>query len=493
MKRYAAAALGLLILAALALSPYFFGLKTEAIFRDRLAQASTRGQVRFEVAEYERGYASSRVEVVISLDFLAEVANTSLEELKLTRLVFRGTVHHGPLTFLAGSFNGEAAPLLGLGALDGVLGFEQEPVFYQMFFGTKPLLLLRAAITPTGEANLAVRGQELLYKAPDDSLNIDWKGFLARVRMAGERLSGTVEGEGLLAASTIGEFKLSGYRSEFDLSKHDTGYYLGKQSMTMDGVSVQVAGRNLFRAGKLTVGYDSGAQGSLMSFTSAVDFFKFDVGERSFGPMVLNTVGRNIDLNGLKMLEQSYRDALVNTDEGRKPFDEGAPGGPDAQPDSRSAGEEGLRLSDEIIEALKAIAAGAPSIEVPRFSLDSPDGRISGQVRMGVNPEATIDFSSPESIEGAIFMDFGLTVPRKLAVEFLKLNKTADAQKKFLAQNPDRFPSEEELDAFATTLAQRELEAKIRQGYYQPRGQDLYLAGGLKNSVLTINGKRIPL
>ena len=496
MKKIAIAALALVAISLAGVLPYFFGLKTEQVFRSRLAEASTRGQVRYEVQNYERGYLVSKVDVLIVLDFLGEVANAEPETQKLTRLLFQGTVHHGPLILSAGSFEGEPAPLFALGAMDGALFFEQEPVFYQMFFGQAPLVTSRAVIGPTGAADLKIRGQRLAYKAPDGSIDLDWKGFLASVSLDGDRLGGKVEGEGLTASSRIGGFNLLGYRSGFDLVRHSTGYYLGRQNMTMDGVNVSVGDQKIFSAGKLTVGYDSSADTNLMSFSSTLDFSKFEVGKRTFGPMTLKTLGRNIDLNGVKMLEQSYRDALTNLETGRKANSENAPppgsdpgvkGGLPTEPSG------GIQLSDDIVAALKTIAGGAPSIEVPGFSLDSPDGRVTGTVKMGVSPTAKIDFSNPESITAAVFMDFSISVPRKLAVEFWKLNMGADVRKRLLMKDAQTFPTEAEVDDYAGKLAEKKLDEKIKQGLYRPRGEYLLMDGGLGNGILTVNGKRIPL
>lgn len=496
MKRFAAFALALLVILVIAVSPWFFGLKTEQVFRSRLAESSTKGQVRFEVTKYERGYLNSEVEVVIVLDFLSEVAGADPEAQKLTRLLFQGKVYHGPFTYTSGPFEGESAPLIALGAMDGSLRFEQEPVFFQMFFGQSPLLNSRAVLGPTGQADVLVKGVRLAYKAPDDTFAIDWKGFTARMKITGDRLNGTVTSEGLNASSQIGSFTLLGYQSLFDLLRHQTGYYLGHQSMSMDGVKVSVAGQDIFNSGKLNADYDSKAEDALMSFTSSVVLDRFEVGGRSFGPMDLKTLGKNIDLNALKNLEQAYRDMLSNAEAGRRANPESAAvtGGDPAA--SRTIGSEALanlKMGDDVIAALKQIVAGGPAMEVPNFSLDTPEGKISGQIKMGVNPKAKIDFEKPETIEAAIFMDFNLTVPRKLAVDFMKLSVMEDAGKRLMMSDPYRYPSDEEVAEMAKRIAERNLEQKIRQGYYLPKGENLYLSGGLMNGTLTINGKRIPL
>ena len=213
MKKFVVFASILAVILLIAVSPWFFGLKTEQVFRSRLSESSTRGQVRFEVVKYERGYLNSDVEVLRILDFLGEVANTDPEAQKLTRLLFQGKVHHGPFTYSAGPFEGETPPLIALGAMDGALRFEQEPVFYQMFFGQSPLLNSRTVLGPTGQADVLVKGVRLAYKAPDKTFEIDWKGFTARIKITGDKLNGTVTSDGLTASSQIGSFTLLGYHS----------------------------------------------------------------------------------------------------------------------------------------------------------------------------------------------------------------------------------------------------------------------------------------
>lgn len=496
MKKLLLLALAVALAALAGLSPWLFGLKTEQVFRSRLAESSVKGQMRFDVTKYERGYSSSDVEVLITLDFLGEVANSDPEAQKLTRLLFQGKVHHGPFTWGAGPFEGEPAPLLALGAMDGSLRFEQEPVFYQMFFGQSPLVNSRAVLGPTGTADLLVKGVRLTYKAPDSTFEIDWKGFTARMKITGDKLVGTVDGPGLSASSQIGSFVLDSYGSAFDLFKHQTGYYLGRQEMSMNGVKVSVAGQDMFNSGKLAATYDSKAAESLMNFSSDVELERFEVGGRTFGPMKLKTVGQNIDLNALKLLEQAYRDLLANAEAAKKANPEGElpPGSdPNAGRSQPGDGAPAFKLGDDVINALKMIVAGGPSIEVPLFSLDTPEGRIDGQVKMGVNPKAKIDFEKPETIETAISMDFNLTVPRKLAVEFMRLSVLEDARRRMMLSDPYRYPTEEEVAEMAGRIAERNLEQKIRQGFYQPKGDNLYLAGGLKDGLLTVNGKRIPL
>lgn len=496
MKKLAYLLLALAIVALVAVSPWFFGLKTEQVFRSRLAESSVRGQMRFEVLKYERGYLSSDVEVLIILDFLGEVANADPEAQKLTRILFQGQVHHGPFTYAAGPFNGESAPLIALGAMDGTLRFEQEPVFYQMFFGQSPLVISRAVIAPTGQTDLIIKGVRLSYKAPDDTFDIDWRGFTARMKITGDKLEGTVDGEGLAASSQIGAFTLDSYNSSFDLLRHHTGYYLGRQVMAMNGVRVSVAGQDMFNSGKLAATYDSKADEALMSFSSDVALERFEVGGRSFGPMNIKTVGKNIDLNALKALEQAYRDMLANIEAGKKANPEGVPA-PGADPNASRAqkndNQNTLKLGDDIINALKAIIAGGPAIEVPQFSLDTPEGKITAKVNMSIDPKAKVDFDRPESLETALTMNFDLTVPKKLALDLMKLSAMEDASRRIMLSDPYRYPSDEEIGEMAARMAERNLEQKIRQGYYIKKGENLYLAGGLLKGVLTINGKRIPL
>lgn len=496
MKKLLLLALAVALAALAAVSPWLFGLKTEQVFRSRLAESSVKGQMRFDITKYERGYLDSDVEVLITLDFLGEVANSDPEAMKLTRLLFQGKVHHGPFTYGAGSFEGESAPLIALGAMDGSLRFEQEPVFYQMFFGQSPLVNSRAVIGPTGTANLLVKGVQLTYKAPDATFEIDWKGFTARMKITGDKVVGTVDGPGLAASSQIGAFTLDSYKSAFDLTKHQTGYYLGRQEMSMNGVKVSVAGQDMFNSGKLTAAYDSKAAEALMSFTSDVELERFEVGGKPFGPMKLKTLGGNIDLNALKLLEQAYRDLLANAEAGKKANPEGGlpPGSdPSAGRGAPNEGQPAFKLGDDIINALKMIVAGGPSIEVPLFFLDTPEGKIDGRVKMGVNPKSKIDFEKPESVETALYMDFNLTVPRKLAADFLKLSLMEDARRRMMLSDPYRYPTDEEVADMAGRIAERNLEQKIRQGFYVPKGENLYLAGGLKDGTLTVNGKRIPL
>lgn len=485
MKKAFSYAIALALLAIAAL-PYFFGLRTEQVIRQRLAEASVKGQVGFEILNYERGYLKSNINLVISLDFLDDVASRDPESRKLTRLLVQGTIHHGPLTFLAGSFEGESAPPLALGAMDATLFFEQEPVFYQMFFGQSPLITSRILISLGGDLQLAVKGQRLAYKAQDGSLEIDWKGFMARLKFSGDKLDGQIDGPGLTAKSQMGSFILDGYASAFDLERHQTGYYLGKQKMSMDGVRVEVSDQNLFRSGKLILEYDSRAQGQLMSFNSAVDFDRFEVGKRVFGPMRLKTSGKNIDLSGVRKLEQSYKDMLVNleasrtADEGREETD------PALRPDARVGTQPLPKLTDEAVLALKTIIAGGPSLEIPLFNLDTPEGKIEGKFNMGIDSAAQIDFNRPDAVTTALFMDFDLKVPRVLAQEFLKLGKSQELKKNALRTG-------EEADKEALIMAGRELEGKIAQGFYLVEGTNLRLKGNLKSGVLNINGKRIPL
>lgn len=479
-------ALAAIVLAAL---PYIFGVMTEREVRARLAEASSKGQLIFEITNYERGYLSSKADVLVRLDFLGEVANQDPEDLKLTRLLVQGTINHGPLTFLAGQFEGESAPFLALGSMDAALFFEEEPFFYQMFFGEAALLTARISIGFTGNLNLAIKGQQLAYKAPDGSLEIDWKGFLAKMIYRSGQLTGTVDGPGLFAKTPLGSFDLLGYRSSFDLSKHPTGYYLGRQSMTMEGVKVAVAEQNLFTGGKLSLEYDSATEGPLMSFNSSLDFGKFEVGHRSFGPMQLKTLGRSIDLSGLKMLEDAYREAL----QGSAATEKGAEAQrPDAPMESGGKPSEALfqaKLGESTIAAINKIIAGGPLIEVPLFLLDTPEGNIRGNVKMTINKDARINPEAPEASASLLLMDFKLTVPKSLAVEFTKLSKVQDLAR----SGASRVLSDEEITAKALALAQKDLEDKIQRGYYLPMGNDLTLEGDLKNGVLTINGKRIPL
>lgn len=480
-----AAAAALIVL--LVVLPYFFGAHIEKVYRREIESLSMPGSFVVEVAEYKRGWFDSEAKVLLTLvvpdSAMSSDPDTAQEVGKLTRFVVQDVIHHGPVP-ITKAFAGESGPYLGLAVFDSALFFQEEPILFSQFFGQSALVTARTSVGFLGGFKGWVVGQKLVYKAPDGSFSIDWKGFDGRYTFADDHLKGSLEGDGLDLGSADNRFQLFRYVTDFDYVRHVTGTYVGSQTVKLDGADATLMGNSVGGMKNFAYTAKTGMEGTLLSGEGEASLEKVDLVGESLGPGRIVMRLSKLDMPSYLRFNDSFQAAV-------RKFVEAAVSGEE----DKTIPPDLLSLIDaEGRKALGELLKNSPVVEIPVVSLKTPEGEISGRMKVTWQGQRPAPEKLTDLVRGLVF-DFELKVPAALAKKIAAAQAREEALMRLLRDNPNEFPNPKEVDRMAEYLATRTVGTVVKLGIMKREGETLTMAGGMMDGKFKLNGKEyhVPL
>jgi uncharacterized protein YdgA (DUF945 family) len=477
--------LPLVILVAIvaAAVPSIFGLKAEDVYREQLAGFAIPGILKVEVLSYERGWLSSKAQVLIELEAGgAALLNPELK--KLTTYLLQDTIYHGPFTLALGEFATLASPTLALAVVDSVLFFDDEPDLYRALFGEAPLFIARSTVDFSGGMHSIVYSQPMTAEIAELGATIDWKGFRLDSELAGQQFGYTVAGDGLTVKGEGIDFELYRWREEGQLTLHSGGPITGDVTGSMDGASASDGTSALLEFGGLTYEKASRLQGGLLAGEFSMKAAPVVVMGEAYGPTVLKAEVSNVAAAQLTTLVHS-----LNRSFAERPFTN--------QESQEEGGAGGLieMLSESdallLIEALRA----SPRFALSEFSFKTAKGDTTGRADVGFDGEGLPEKLSSEELVKRVYAEWNFQLPLELALKLVSSTPEVQQQAigQLLAKNPNAFPSPRQIAALTRELAQALIDTFTQQGYILTAPQTLTISGSLRDATLTVGTQALPL
>lgn len=486
MKKYFLAAAALAALAALVAFPYFMGVRIESVYRSEITSLSMPGSFTVEVAEYKRGWFSSEAKVLLTLvvpdSAMSADPEVAQEVGKLTRFVVQDEIHHGPFPF-AGKFVDESSPLVALAVVDSAFFFQEEPFLFAQFFGQSALVTARTTVGFGGGLRGRVVGQKLVYNAPDKSFSIDWKGFDGSYDYAAGRLIGKARGEGLDLGTQDNSFRLLGYSTDFNYQRDPTEIFVGSQTLKLDGANATFMGQSVGDMKNLIYTAKTEMEGSLLKGEGEASIESVNVAGALYGPGKVLMRLSKLDMPSYLRFNDSFQTAVRKFLESQVGQQE-APLPPDPF----------ALLDDAGKKALGDLLKNSPEVEVPAVSMRTPDGEISGRMKVTYQGNKPAPTSVSSLAKGLVF-EFELRVPEAMARKIAATEAREEALIQYLRNNPNAFPDAEEIDRMADKLATRTLRTVTDREILKREGDFYIMQGGMKDGRFSLNGREyhVPL
>ena len=285
--------IGLALLTAVLAPPYWFGLRTEAAFNERLETLANRNGLQITRNRFERGWFSSQAETVLSLP------RTPIE------IGAQHTIHHGPFAFsrwLEGDFNTsprqvqiETQGTLKISAKDsaaavGTLAFSIDTTL---------------GLDGAGHARL----ESPPFSDTAGTNKLQWQGLQGDVYFDVGARNIRTELRAPRFSHALGE--MNDLRFHSDLHEGVAGHYLGKSHLEIGGAAFGPG--PLFSLKKLRVGADSSAQGDNLTLGISYDIAAIQTTGNQYGPGRLALEIRKLDAVALTRFQEEIN-ALQRSD-----------------------------------------------------------------------------------------------------------------------------------------------------------------------------------
>lgn len=456
----------LFVLAALILlaAPAVVGMQAEAHYQALVAGLEKNG-FRVVRNHYRRGWLGASAETEFELAVPADAGAPP----KTLGFVLRNRITHAP-------YSREHGVLPALAVIDTRLLPGGEPLFPAD--GPAPI---QTRIGLDGAGRILIDFPELEQPARNgepairfggakgtaafspghDELTIDFRLPFLRIREQG--------GAGA---------EISAISLDARAGRTAAGLMLGSSRFGIGRILVRPGGGGGLDIGNLLIEAETSAAGEMVEgrVSYALDSVRTD--GAGFGPMVLDARFGNLPAAALAAIRQGVEE--INSR--RLPPD-----------------QQGMALFGVVMSNAAALLAADPRLSVDRLRLVTPEGVIEGWIELQTEGLQWAEISNPSTVLSKLLLDAGLRMPEKLLRQVFEqqarrmLMAQAARQRMPGEQAPEPGPDPERLRAQASMVAAQQIDSLLTQEILVRDGTAVETAASLRDGLLTVNGKTIPL
>jgi uncharacterized protein YdgA (DUF945 family) len=445
----------LLIVALSLAAPGFLGMEAEGHYNAVVAQLQNAGY-RVTDRTYARGWFTSDARLQLELP----VPQTP--DAETLRLLVKTHAVHGP-------FLGEIGQPFGLARLDSEIWLGSEPLV--VGDGTAPLRTLvgflgsAKTLIQVPPRKVALSGGTLETAAVSGELN-----FGAGERVAfGELLMPLVRLQG--SDGVVGE--LGGLELTVDLRRGPAGLPVGVWRFGVNRMALSApADARAFVLDAFEVSGRSEVRDDAMDLAADYRLRAATAEGKTYGPFDLRFAARRLAVDALARIQAAGEEAAA----------EGA-----------TAEERSEALGVALLANADALLAKDPSIALDQLSFDLPEGRVAASLELRAVGLRVAELRNAETALQHIQGKASLRLPEVILASLLR--EQGRQQLAALAeQDPEAAqPSAEEVEAMVGQFAAQQIETLVAQQLLVRDGGAVAVAAELRNGLLTVNGKSIPL
>ena len=448
----------LLIVAVSAAAPGFLGMQAERRYAAAVHQLEAAG---YRVAQrtYARGWFTSNARLQLE----APLPDRGTGAASPPTVLIRTHAVHGP-------FLGDADAFFGLARLDSEIWLGAEPL---VIGDAEPALQTRIGLL--GATRTAVR-------IPARRVSFDG-GTLETSPVVGHLVFGAGEqvaaGEVSLpslrlqgADGPVGE--VAGLRLEVDLKRGPAGVPVGGWRFAMQratlGAPAEAKG---LAVDVLEVSASSEARDGTIDAAADYRVRAVTVEGQSYGPLDMRLTVRRLPADALARVQAAADEVAAMA----------------ATPEER-----GQALAIALLANADALLAKDPAVALDHFALDTPQGRVEAALELRAVGLTATQFRDAAAALRRIEGKASLRLPEALLDAMLRqqalheMARLAEQQGEATGQ-----PSAQEREDAAGQYAAQQIETLVAQQILARDGEAVALAALLRNGLLTVNGKTIPL
>ena len=433
-----------LFLCAVAGGLYWSGVHAQRLYEQSLSSVNSQGVFNAREASYHRGLLRSEAVTEVTFNtgnpqYQAIIRSEPDTLLKDFRLVLASDIEHLPApAFAAGG--------AGLNITTRLDERDSKQLTWIRKANLHDALHLTTRVGVDGKSTVTLELTPVTFQAPETGVFIDWGGIQGKFDVgAGEpyrHIRGTVRSSGLTARNGLEQIKLDGldYKLDGYFDIHD--FFIGSQSVVIDGLrtvsSTNAAAPNgALSLGQLTLQAEAHADDASLSVSSDILLTDLSAAGDRIPRFTLRIAADRLDMAPLAEL----RDLLASANTGG----------------ARAAPIEPV-LQAQIQEKLMAMLAGQPQVHITELLLETGSGILRGNLALRlVQPPPANTVITPlywlSALKGEAHMTIAEPLLTLLATTGIRATLVAgyEAQK----QTP---PPDKELDTIAAKLVHTRIE-----------------------------------
>jgi uncharacterized protein YdgA (DUF945 family) len=451
-------ALFLLIVALSIAAPGILGMQAESRYDAVVAQLQAAG---YRVADrtYARGWFSSSARLQLEVPLPEHHAGDRTPP----RVMIKTRAVHGP-------FLGDLERPFGLARLDSEVWLDSAPLI--VGDGTAPV---RTHVGFFGAARTSVA-------VPARQVTLEGGGRLETAAVAGAIEFGAGEhlavGElGMPFASLQADdgvaARIDALKLALDLRRGPGDLPVGTWRLSVGGVSVEAAAQGqAFRLDGFEVSGSSAVRDGAIDVAADYALRSVVAEGKTYGPFDLRLAARGLDVDAIARIQSAGEDA--------------AAAGATVEERSQALGIALLANAD-------ALLARDPSLALERLTLDLPDGRVTASFELRSIGLKVAQLRNPEAAMQGVQAKAALRMPEVVLDALLRQQGRQRLAALAEAEGEDEPPPAEEVEEVAEQYAAQQIEALIAQQILVRDAGAVSLAAELRNGLLTVNGKTVPL
>lgn len=447
-------------LLAIALMPYFFGIKAEEAYYRLVNEWSEAGGIKLISTNYKRGWLKSSSETVYSLSREGEHRFDIKEN---------DTVIHGPFSF-GGILGGEFyfKPFLAL--VDSrVMIKPVSPNDFGDILKLIPPLEIASTISLDGSGTSNLSLPPFTYKHEKDNEALEWEGLKGNIEFSRDfhRIRADLQNPGIKTVDGSGLFSINQIVLNLNMDTENEQINRGSElNLTVKEIEFRGEDSEGDRASGVAIS-DLVFKGSsklsekTIDGSLVVELKSLKSNLAKYGPGNLKIYLRNIDRVALAEIRKSLNN---DSDQNELNF---------------------------MLKHLTDIVARSPEIEIKELSLLTPEGRIIGNAFLrikGGNSEAL----NPFAILSALNAEARISVPSKFLVNTLEIIERQKLKEEFM-KTGQQGVTEQVLDEMARNAAKKETEDLLKQSVFVLKDNKYELVATFKDGQFNLNGQALPL
>jgi len=450
-------ALFLLIVALSVAAPGFLGMQAEARYDAVVAQLQAAG---YRVADrtYARGWFSSSARLQLEVPLPEGRAADATPP----RVMIKTHARHGP-------FLGDHERPFGIARLDSEVWLDSEPLI--VGDGAAPVRTL-VGFLGSAKTIVAVPARQLTLEG----------GTLETAPVSGELSFGAGEhlavGElSMPFASLQGNAgvaaRVEGLKLALDLRRGPADLPVGVWRFAVGRVSLSVPEQSqAFALDGLEVGGSSEVREGAMDVAADYRLRSFVAEGKTYGPFDMGLAARRLDVDAVARIQAAGEGATAA---------------------GATVEERSQALGIALLANADALLAKDPSVALERLTLDLPDGRVTASFELRSVGLKVAQLRNAEAALQGVQGKAALRLPEVVLDALLRQQGRQRLAALAEEQGEDELPSADEVEEVAGQYAAQQIEALVTQNILVRDAGNLSLAAELRNGLLTVNGKSIPL
>ncbi len=341
----------LLLVAAIAAAPFWFGMQAEKAYTEMVQQMSANSTAAFTTKRYERGWLSSSAETTIQMPRVPFGFRLTSE------------IEHGPIAIsriLQGELrlkpalafvNTQVSTVVKKGAgLDLVKAFVKQG----------SVIKADTVVSFNGDADTELSVAASRNKGKSGSNSFNWRGLTGsiRLRQGGQSVSVDLRSPGLaMTSENSGKVAVKQITFRSDTKMGAGGMMFGNITLNIGkldlGDKVRISGLRFSSASK--------PAGKNLDATIKYRIKSIDVGERSYGPGRMTLAVRKLDIKTLRQYEQKVSQISKR-----------------ALPQEQAS----MMIAAETMKLFVKLSKKAPEVEITQLSFIAGEGELTGKAKL---------------------------------------------------------------------------------------------------------------